>query len=154
MPHIGYCTGDNKVEIAIYLLGAYLLSAYVLNVECLGDSTHHGDFFAYRIDEHKMGFWEEYRKGDAREAAASANVENVCHRLERLHTCYGERVEHVVFHKEVNIFARNDVNLCVPIGIECWQGGELLLLAWCKIGEIFEYYVHLVTLTIGADNSY
>ena len=39
----------------------------------------------------------------------------------------------------VEILARDDVDLCVPIGVEILQGSELLLLLLRERGEIFFY---------------
>ena len=55
----------------------------------------------------------------------------------------GQRVEHVVIVEVVNVFARDDVNLFVPVAIEGVEGLELLALGVADVWEILADEFHL-----------
>ena len=48
-------------------------------------------------------------------------------------------MEHMVFVELVNVLARDDVDLRVPVVIEGIEGLELLLLAVREVGKVFQY---------------
>ena len=83
------------------------------------------------IDEMELGLREHDGKGDTREAAARAEVHDAGARLEANHFGNGERVQDMMLVEVVDILARDDVYLAVPVAVERIEGGELFLLAYC-----------------------
>lgn len=86
----------------------------------------------------KRCFGEEDRQRNRRKAAAAADVENARPGVERADLGNSQRVEHVTQVQLVEILARDDVDLRVPVGVKVVQRRKPLPLAVGEFGEIFE----------------
>ena len=84
-----------------------------------------------------MRLGKEDRQRHRREAAAAPHVEDTGAGIERTDLGNGERMQHMAQVELVEILARDDVDLGVPVGVEAVQGGELLPLQFRQAGEIF-----------------
>lgn len=84
-----------------------------------------------------MRLGKEDRQRHRREAAAAPHVEDTGTGIERTDLGNGERMQHMAQVELVEILARDDVDLGVPVGVKAVQGGELLPLQFRQAGEIF-----------------
>ena len=90
-----------------------------------------------------MRLGKEDCEGHRRETAAATDIEDTGAGLEAAHLGDGQRMEDVTQVELVEILARNNVDLGVPIGIEVPQRGEAPLLLGVEVGKVFENRIHL-----------
>ena len=103
----------------------------------------HGYLLADGVRSRETGLRKEDRQRHRRESAAAPHVENPRSVAERADLGDGQRMQHVTQVELVEILARNDVDLRVPVGIEVVQRRELLLLTPGQVREIFNYQLQL-----------
>ena len=118
----------HEVVAAFLVLTAQVLGVAVLEADGLADFLGDADLLARAVDEFELAFGVEDGEGDARETAASAEVENLGARAESADLGDGQRVEHMVLVDVVDVFAGDDVDLGVPVAVECVEGLKLPLL--------------------------
>ena len=109
---------------------------YILIAGILYSLQLYTDFLACTVDELELAFREENREGHTWESATCTEVENAGTWAEVDNLGYGQRVEHMMLVELVDILARNDINLSVPVAIEFAKCGKLLQLYIVKIREI------------------
>ena len=97
----------------------------------------HPDLLARTVDELEVALREHDGQGNTRKAAPRAKVEDLRTWTEVHHLCDGQRVEHMVLVEVVDVFARDHVDLRIPVTIEGVEGVELPLLLLTQLGEIF-----------------
>lgn len=110
-----------------------------------GHAFDDGDLLADGIDGRETRFGEEDRQRNRRKAAAAADVENARPGVERADLGNSQRVEHVTQVQLVEILARDDVDLRVPVGVKVVQRRKPLPLAVGEFGEIFENQFQILT---------
>ena len=91
--------------------------ADVLEPEGFGHGPSYPHLLADAVDEEEVTLGEEDRQRDAREATARTEVDDPRTRLEADHLGDTERMQDMVFVERVNILARDDVDLGVPLSI-------------------------------------
>ena len=101
----------------------------------------HTDFLACAVYEFELAFREEDGQRNTRESATSAKVQNLSAWSEVDHLGDGQRVENMVLVQIVDVLARYNVNLSVPLTIERIKSIKLSLLFLRQLGEIFQYDV-------------
>ena len=124
------------MELLLDLFGATPLGGDILQFKGLDDLFANTNLLADGIDEVELRFWKHDGKGNAWEAAACAEVHDTGVRLEADEFGYSKGVQDVVLVEVVDVLARDDVYLAVPVVIERIEGSELLLLPLGKGREI------------------
>ena len=109
----------------------------ILKADGIAHLLSHANLLARAVDEFELALGEEDRKRHTGKAATRAEVENTSARAEIDNLGYGQRVEHVVLVDIIDILARNDIDLSVPIAVELAKGGKLLQLGFAEMGEVF-----------------
>ena len=110
----------------------------VLKSDGIAHLLSHPYLLACAVDEFELTFRKENGQRNTRETATCSEVENLSARLKMDHLGDGQRVEHMVLVKLVDILARDNVDLGVPITIECVEGFELATLRLCQFREILD----------------
>ena len=77
-----------------------------------------------------------------REASTSAQVQHFCSWRKLNESRDGQRVQDMVDLKIINVLARYDINLGIPLRIECEQRLKLLPLRWRQLIEIMVDCLH------------
>ena len=109
----------------------------VLQTDGLTDFLCHSDLLARAVDEFELTVGEENGQRNARETTSSAEIEDLTARTETDHLGNGHRMEHMVLVEVIDILARDDVDLVVPIAIEGLEGVYLTVLLGRQVGEVF-----------------
>ena len=84
----------------------------------------------------ELDFGKENGEGNARKTATGADIHDVGAGTKGDDFGNTQGVEHMVWVEVVDVFARNDVDLGVPIAIEGIEGGKLALLLLSELGKI------------------
>ena len=134
---------NDVVETLFEGLDPHAAGRQVPQPERSGDPFDHRDLLADRIRGGEVCPGKEDRQRHGRESAAAPHVENPRSVAERADLGDGQRMQHVTQVELVEILARNDVDLRVPVGIEVVQRRELLLLTPGQVREIFNYQLQL-----------
>ena len=116
--------------------------AHVSEFERIGHGLCHFNFFADGVEQVELDFGKENGEGNARETATGADVHDVCPGAKGDDFGNTQRVEHVMWIEVVDVFARDDVDLGVPIAIEGIEGGKLVLLLLSELGKIAKELFH------------
>ena len=114
---VGDSSRNNKIEIFFDLLGTNLLSFDVCQFELCCYVVDYFYLFTYRVDKIEVGVREHDGQRYAWESAASAKVHDVTHGLKLNDFGNGKTVEHMVLHKIVHVFARDNVDFTIPVGV-------------------------------------
>ena len=85
------------------------------------------------------------KRASGKRIASAADVENARPGVERADLGNSQRVEHVTQVQLVEILARDDVDLRVPVGVKVVQRRKPLPLAVGEFGEIFENQFQILT---------
>src|SRR5258708_37188209 len=100
------------------------------------DSFHHFEFLADAVYEVELHFREKDGQGDAWETAAGTDIDHF-HAFSEFKGCGdGEGVQHMFLIEAVDVFAGNDIDLCIPVLVQFLQGGELLQLYRRKVRKV------------------
>ena len=129
---------DHEVVAAFLVLAAQVFGLAVAESDGLTDLLGDADLFARAVDKFETAVGEEDGQGDAGEAAACAEVEDLGAGTEADDLGDGQRVEHVVEVEAVDVLAGDDVDLGVPVAVEVVEGLKLPLLLLCEVGEVFQ----------------
>ena len=95
----------DKVELGVFLLASELHGLHVLQANGCCHLVDHTNFLCRAVDHLKMAVGEHDGQGNAREAAARAEIEYARAGFPFHEACYGERVEHMVRIEVVDIFS-------------------------------------------------
>jgi hypothetical protein len=131
-----YGTAHDEVVLILLVLATQMGGGAVLKADGIAHLLSHANLLSRTVDKLELALWEENREGHTRESAACAEVENAGTWAEVDNLGYGQRVEHMMLVELVDILARNDINLSVPVAIEFAKCGKLLQLYIVKIREI------------------
>ena len=130
-------TAHHKVVVALLVFTTQVRRLTVLQSDGITDFLSDTDLLARAVDELELAFGEENGQRNAREPAASAEIENRGARTEIDDLGDGHRVKHVVLIEVVDVLAGDDIDLVVPVtveGIECFYLAQLL---WRQVGKVF-----------------
>ena len=141
---VGDGPGDDKVKIALHLLGTDLFGTHILETKLFHHILHHFYFLPDGVDQIELGIGEKDGQRDAWETASGADIKHLSHGLEGLHLGDGEAVEDVVLIEMVHVLAGDDIDFGVPILIKWQESGKLLLLPLCNIGKVFQYQFYTI----------
>ena len=131
-----YGTANDEVVLILLVLATQMSGGAVLKTDGIAHLLSHANLLSRTVDKLELALWEENREGHTRESAACAEVENAGSWAEIDNLGYGQRVEYMMLVELVDILARNDINLSVPIAIELAKCGKLLQLYIGKIREV------------------
>ena len=131
-----HSAADHEVELLLHVFASPVQGADVLQPKGFGHSSCDLDLLANTIDQQELAFGEENRQRDAGETTARAEVEDMCPRLETYHLCDAQRVEDVVLVEGIDVLARDDIDLRIPVAIEGVKLGEVLYLLGGEVGKV------------------
>lgn len=129
----------DEVELLVALPYVAVLKGYVLKPYGLGDLPGHLHLLADAVDEVEPHIREEYGKRQTGDAPSGSEVEHARAWGELEESGDGERVKHMVHLKVIDILARDDVDLGVPLPELFHQGVELPSLLIGESRKIFLY---------------
>lgn len=126
----------HEIVLGLELLYTAVLEGDVLQPDGFGHTLGYLDFLAHPVDQVETTLGKENGQRNTRESAAGTHVEyrGAVSKVDGLGDT--QRVEYVVQIEVVYIFARDYVNLRIPVGIQGAQSLELALLGRGQIGEI------------------
>ena len=101
-----------------------------------GHSSCDLDLLTYTIDQQELTFGEENSQRNTGKPSARAEVEDACPRLEAYHLSDAQRVEDVVLVEGIDVLARDDVDLRIPVTIEGIKLGEVGYLLGGELREV------------------
>ena len=140
-PEGGDGPGHGEVEFAVlYLLGAAVAGSDVGEAGSLAYGFDDFDLFADAIDEMKAGVGKEDGQWDAGEAAAGADVDDVRTWFDGEGGGDGQGVQDMFGVEAIDVFAGDDVDLCVPVFIQLAKCGQLLDLDRGEVRKILQDY--------------
>ncbi len=132
-------TGDHEVELSFFLNHVAVHGSDVLQADGLCHGGGHLYLLTDAVEEVETTFGEEYGKRNAGEAAARTHVHYGGTGTEADDFGDAQRVEHVVGIEIVDVLARNDVYLGVPVVIERVESSKLLALTFAEVGKVVVY---------------
>jgi hypothetical protein len=127
---------DDEMEAVVLVLTAPVDGLAVLQSDGSDDLLGDTNLLAGAVDEAERALGKEDGKGDAGEAAAGAEIEETGAGTEGGHTGDGEGMEDMVEIEVVDVLTGDDVDLLVPLAVECVEGSELGLLLGGEMGEV------------------
>ena len=130
-------SADNKVIAAFLVFTAQVLGVAVLQADGVAHFLGDAYLLACAVDKLELAFGKEDGQGYAGESAARTEVEDAGAGTEVYHAGNGHRVEHMVLVEVVDVLARNDINLGIPVPIQRVERSKLLLLLGAEVGEVF-----------------
>lgn len=125
------CARHNKV--VVLLLDVFATSMSELHVVQLNGFSHslsHLQFLPDAVNQMETRIWEKYSQRNARESATAPQVEDMRVGAELYHLCDGQGMKHMMQVEVLDVLARNDINLSVPVrvqSIECLELTPLLM---------------------------
>ena len=130
---------SSVIELLADLLDAHVAGVDVRYPRALAHPAHHGYLLANGVRRRKARLGEHDGQRHAREAAAAPHVEDARARFEAAHFGYGQRVEQVRQVELVEVLARDDVDLRIPVGVKAVKRFVLRALPFGQVGKIFRY---------------
>ena len=112
-------------------------SLHILQPYSVSHLLCHSHLLACPVDKPESCLWEHYRERYAGEPSAASEIKHSRAGPETQGLGYGERVKDMVLVEIVNILARDDIYLRVPVMVESVELSKLPLLL---VGEVFEVF--------------
>lgn len=127
----------NEVELLLHLLGTAPLCRYVLQPQSTRHLLAHPYLLANGVNQMEPNLRKHDGKRNARKAAARTEVHNARAGFEANQFGNGKAVQNMMFVEVVDVLARDDVNLAVPVAIKRIEGSKLLLLPLGQRRKVF-----------------
>ena len=120
----------------------------ILQSDSVANLLSHAYLLARSVNQLKIAFGKENGQRNTWETATRTEVQNLGAWGKLNHLADGQRVQHVVFVQVVDVLARNDVYLGVPVTIQSVERSKLLLLPDADVWEIFLNDFHILLLAL------
>ena len=140
--HLHHSAAHYEVVFLLFLHDILVRGAHIGEFERIGHGLCHFNFLTDGVEQMELDFGKENGEGNARKAATGADIHDVGAGTKGDDFGNTQGVEHMVWVEIVDVFARNDVDLGVPIAIEGIEGGKLALLLLSELGKIAKELFH------------
>ena len=116
--HLHHGPTDYEIVAFLFFNDVEMFANAVFQANGLCNGSSHLNLFANGINEGELHFWKKDRKGDARESAASADIEHLRFSTKTDDASNAQTVKYMVGIEIVNVFSTDDIDFLVPFAIE------------------------------------
>ena len=135
-----------EVELVVLVLAASVHRLHVGQADAFSHGFGHVYLLARAVDETPLRVREQDGQGYARKATTRTEIQHLRAGPKVQKLGDGQRVQHMVLVEIVNVFARDDVDLAVPVAVETVECLQLLQLVGAEVGEILLDKLHAVVI--------
>ena len=121
-----YRTTDNEIVLAFLVLATQMFRCAILQSDGITHFLCDTNLLARTVNQLKAALRKHDSQGNTRKTATRTKIENLRTRGKAIVTRDGQRVEHMVKIQLIDILARNDIDLGIPVAIEGIELAKLL----------------------------